>query len=87
MLILTDGAPSIPEVNAEGAATAAATSAKNQDTFIIPILIEDPDYQYAPQVKYLEDNISSDGTVFVADFGGLGSLVDTVFDQVTCQAD
>ena len=85
ILILTDGAPTIPEFNAEEAATAAAKNAMNKDTFIIPVLIEDPRFQ-TPEVKYLENNISSDGKVFVADFGGLGNLQDAVFEQVTCQA-
>ena len=85
MLILTDGAPSVPQYTAEEAATAAANSAKNKDTFIIPVLIEDPRFQ-TPEVKYLENNISSDGKVFVADFDGLTDLQDAVFEQVTCQA-
>lgn len=86
MLIITDGAPSVPQWNAEAAARNAATDAKEQGTFIIPIMIEDPSFQYAPEVMFLRNDISSDGNVFVADFDGLGSISDAVFDLVTCSA-
>lgn len=84
MLIITDGAPSVPEDPA-AKATAAATDAKTAGTFIIPVLIEEPSYQTAEK-RFLENNISSDGQVFVADFDGLSSLQDVLFEQVTCQA-
>mmetsp|Transcript_17014 Transcript_17014/g.36663 ORF Transcript_17014/g.36663 Transcript_17014/m.36663 type:complete len:1197 (+) Transcript_17014:135-3725(+) len=84
MLIITDGAPSVP-ANAEEAATTAAINAKNQDTFIIPIFIEQNSFQTTEAI-FLKNDISSDGKVFVADFDGLTSLQDTVFEQVTCQA-
>jgi len=84
MLIITDGAPSVPEVDAEGAAANAATNAKNQDTFIIPVLIEEGTAQ--SPVAFLRDSISSDGNVFVADFDGLANIENSLFEQVTCQA-
>jgi len=86
MLIITDGAPSVPAVNAGGAATTAALNAKLQDTFIIPVLIEEPNSLYGQEVSFLTNNISSDGKVFVSDFDGLNSLQDSLFEQITCQA-
>lgn len=88
MLILTDGAPSVPEFPSDPAleASNAANNAKDKGTFIIPILIEDLGNQNADEASYLKDEISSDGNVFIADFDGLSSLEDTVFEQVTCQA-
>lgn len=84
MLILTDGEPTEPQ-NAEAAARNAAADAKAQGTFIIPIMIEPPS-QNSPEVIFLRNDISSDGNVFVADFDGLSSLSDAVFDQVACQS-
>lgn len=86
MLLITDGAPSVPDTNAPLITANAATDAKNQGTFIIPILIESPTSQYIQEVDFLRNNISSDGNVFVADFDGLTEIQDTVFDQVTCQS-
>jgi len=85
MLILTDGAPSVPEFNAQDVAATAAMNAQLKDTFIIPVFIEEPNSPYEPEVSFLTDNISSDGNVFVADFDGLDDLQDTLFEQVTCQ--
>lgn len=85
MLVITDGAPSVPEFNAQGAAINAANQAKNQDTFIIPILIEESSNQ-SPELTFLQNSISSDGKVFVADFDGLANIEDSLFEQVTCQA-
>ena len=79
LLIITDGSP-----NTRLEASAAASEARSEGTFIIPILIEE-DTQ--PQnVMFLEDKISSDGRVFVSTFDGLNSLQDAIFEQVTCQA-
>lgn len=86
MLVITDGAPSAPAANPAGVAAIAATNAKNQGTFIIPVFIEDPNNQNSPQSMYLKNSISSDGKVFVADFDGLTSLQESIFEQVTCQA-
>jgi len=85
MLILTDGYPSLPSGNPEGSATNAATKAKNKGTFIIPVFIEDPNSQNNQAVNFLKNSISSDGSLFLADFTGLTALQETVFDQVTCQ--
>lgn len=85
MLIITDGEPSIPAPDPKGSAVTAATSAKNQNTFIIPVFIEENSFQ-TPEATFLQNDISSDGKVFVADFDGLTNLQDTVFEQVTCQA-
>jgi len=79
LLIITDGSP-----NTRLEASAAASEARSEGTFIIPILIEE-DTQ--PQnVMFLEDKISSDGRVFVSTFDGLNDLQDAIFEQVTCQA-
>ena len=86
MLIITDGAPSVPTINPEGEATTAALNAKLKGTFIIPIFIEPPNSIFAPEVSFLTSNISSDGQVYVSDFDGLNSLQDAIFEQVTCQA-
>jgi len=86
MLILTDGAPSVPGSlqNARNVATAAAQDAIGKETFIIPVLIEEPNpFDFA--VTYLRNNISSDGKVFLSDFEGLNDLQETLFEQVTCQ--
>jgi len=86
MLIITDGAPSVPRFDAQGAATTAAGNAKVQDTFIIPVFIDEETFQFVPEVTFLKNNISSDGQVFVTDFDGLKNLQDAIFEQVTCQA-
>ncbi|KAL9182742.1 hypothetical protein ACHAXT_004021 [Thalassiosira profunda] len=85
LLVITDGAPSVPESDPEDAAISAAAQAKLQDSFIIPVLIEES-FGQSPELTFLENNISSDGKVFVADFDGLGSIADSLFEQVTCQA-
>lgn len=86
LLIITDGAPSVPAFNAMGWAKTAADNAKIQDTFIIPVLIEESYWQFAPEKLFLENDISSDGKLFVANFEGLVNLQDSLFEQVTCQA-
>ena len=86
MLVITDGAPSVPDFNPALVATDAATIAKNQDTFIIPVLIEESRFGFSYEENFLKNSISSDGKVFVADFNGLNDLQDALFEQVTCQA-
>ena len=86
MLVITDGAPSVPDLFAASVTTAAATNAKNQDTFIIPVLIEESRFGFSYEENFLKNSISSDGKVFVADFTGLNDLQDALFEQVTCQA-
>ena len=86
IMLITDGAPSVPTKDAPLITELAATDVKNQGTFIVPILIEDPANQFIPEVAFLKNRISSDGKVFVADFDGLGDIQDAVFDQVTCQS-
>ena len=85
MLILTDGLPSIPEDDPGNAAIDAATNAMDKGTFIIPILLE-ASSQNSPEADFLRDAISSDRNLFLADFDSLIGLKDTVFEQVTCQA-
>eukprot|EP00581_Thalassiosira_minuscula_P000463 CAMPEP_0183744364 /NCGR_PEP_ID=MMETSP0737-20130205/65691_1 /TAXON_ID=385413 /ORGANISM="Thalassiosira miniscula, Strain CCMP1093" /LENGTH=1442 /DNA_ID=CAMNT_0025980005 /DNA_START=145 /DNA_END=4473 /DNA_ORIENTATION=- len=88
MLIITDGAPSVPSslISAQNAARNEALDAENQDTFIIPVLIEEPDENSQGEVDFLSNSISTDGKVFVSDFDGLQNIEQSVFDQVTCQA-
>ena len=79
LLIITDGSP-----KSRLLASAAAADARSEGTFIVPILIEEDTQQ--DNIVFLESKISSDGRVFVTTFGGLNSLQDAIFEQVTCQA-
>jgi len=79
LLLITDGNPSEPENLPEIAATEAATNAKSEGIFIIPVMIK----QW--QQPYLQ-GISSDGTVFDAsDFNALDTLLERLLEQVSCQ--
>jgi hypothetical protein len=82
ILIITDGYPSQPTSDPVGNAKAAAIDAKNKGTFIIPILIE-PTVAGDPAVQLLKE-ISSDGQVFLTDFGSIGGLQEVMFEQVVC---
>ena len=82
MLIITDGRPSLPRNDPETPAETAATVAKKQGTFIIPVLIEQTREQ-DPSLAFMQ-KISSDGEVFLSDFEGLSSLQDSLLNQVSC---
>lgn len=82
IMLITDGVPSEPDVNPEGAAETAARLVKNDETFITPVFISPKnDWSALSFMKRL----SSDGRVFdVTDFGSLNSLQQTLVDQVSC---
>lgn len=82
LLIITDGSPTMPQVNPVGEAKAAASAAKNKGTFVIPIFIE-PTGEDDPAVQLMKE-ISSDGEVFLTDFKSIVNLKDTLFEQVIC---
>lgn len=84
MLVITDGAPSVPEFGAEEAAADAATNAKDQDTFIIPVFIEEGTAQ-SPELSFLRNSISSDGEVFTTSFADLVNLQVSISNQITCK--
>ena len=82
MLLITDGVSSEPRFDPAGAATAAATTAKADGTFIIPVFIsQNNDWSAYRFMKRL----SSDNNVFdVTGFAGLNSLLDRLVEQVSC---
>mmetsp|Transcript_35757 Transcript_35757/g.60966 ORF Transcript_35757/g.60966 Transcript_35757/m.60966 type:complete len:752 (+) Transcript_35757:58-2313(+) len=82
IMLVTDGESSEPDYDPEGAALAAASSAKYDGTFIIPVFISpDNDWDAFAFMRKL----SSDGKVFdVTDFGSLNMLQDRLVDQVSC---
>eukprot|EP00579_Thalassiosira_antarctica_P032499 CAMPEP_0202001590 /NCGR_PEP_ID=MMETSP0905-20130828/7656_1 /ASSEMBLY_ACC=CAM_ASM_000554 /TAXON_ID=420261 /ORGANISM="Thalassiosira antarctica, Strain CCMP982" /LENGTH=916 /DNA_ID=CAMNT_0048558319 /DNA_START=165 /DNA_END=2915 /DNA_ORIENTATION=- len=82
IMLITDGVSSEPEFDPEGAAEAAAVSAKNDGTFIIPVFISSSNDWSA--LAFMR-RLSSDGEVFdVTDFDSLNSLQDRLVDQVSC---
>jgi len=83
IMLITDGISSEPFLDPEGEAENAATSAKSDGTFIIPIFIS----PYANDWSALAfmSRLSSDGKVFdVTDFESLDGLQDRLVDQVSC---
>jgi len=83
IMLITDGISSEPFWDPEGEAEEAATSAKSDGTFIIPIFIS----PYANDWSALAfmSRLSSDGKVFdVTDFESLNGLQDRLVDQVSC---
>lgn len=84
IMLVTDGVPTIPEYNPQAAATDAADDAKDAGTFVIPVFIS-PTYD-VDTIEFMS-GLSSDGQVFdVSDFGSLGSLQDSLVNQVSCQS-
>jgi hypothetical protein len=82
IMLITDGLSSVPEFDPEGAAEAAATEAKSDGSFIIPVFIS-PDNDLSA-LEFMS-RLSSDGIVFdVSDFDTLSSLQDKLIDQVSC---
>ena len=82
IMLITDGVPSKPEYDPEGAAEAAARTVKTEDTFIIPVFISS---FYDEDALAFMSRLSSDGKVFdVTDFTSLNSLQDSLVDQVSC---
>mmetsp|Transcript_16646 Transcript_16646/g.30126 ORF Transcript_16646/g.30126 Transcript_16646/m.30126 type:complete len:208 (+) Transcript_16646:3879-4502(+) len=82
IMLITDGVSSEPGLDPEGAAEAAASSAKRDGTFIIPIFISPRNDLSA--LAFMR-RLSSDGKVFdVTDFGSLDRLQDSLVNQVSC---
>ena len=82
IMLITDGVPTEPGFDPEGAAELAASTAKSDDTFIIPVFIS-PFYDESA-LAFMR-RLSSDGKVFdVTDFASLNSLQDSLVDQVSC---
>lgn len=82
IMLVTDGVSTEPEFEPEAAAEEAATSAKSNGTFIIPVFIS-PTNDW--DALAFMSRLSSDGEVFdVTDFDSLNSLQDRLVDQVSC---
>lgn len=83
MLLITDGYPSEPEDMPRAYAEAAATAAKSDGVFIVPITIR---LQFTPEPTPYLQRISSDGTALfdVTDFDVLAGLEEDVLAQVSC---
>lgn len=82
IMLVTDGVSSEPDFDPFGAAEVAATSAKFDGTFIIPVFISSNNDWGAQEFM---QSLSSDGKVFdVTSFAGLNSLLDRLVDQVSC---
>jgi Mg-chelatase subunit ChlD len=83
MLLITDGYPSEPKDMPKESAEVAATEAKANGVFIIPIAIQ---LQFSPEPTPYLQSISSDGTVFDAsDFDLLDGIEEDLLAQVSCQ--
>ena len=83
MLLITDGYPSVPVDTPQASAEAAATAAKSDGVFIIPITIK---LQFTPEPTPYLQRISSDGTALdVSDFGVLDGIEKELIAQVSCQ--
>jgi len=81
---VTDGYPSVPSERPRPVTVKAANAAKDKGTFMIPIFVEQTGLN-DPAVALMKE-ISSDGQVFLTDFGSIVSLKDIVFEQVICNA-
>lgn len=82
IVLVTDGESSEPGFDPEGAAEAAATAAKADGTFIVPVFISP--YNDWSALSFMR-RLSSDGRVFdVTDFDSLGSLQEKLIEQVSC---
>jgi len=84
ILLMGVGTPSVPEVNPLEAAATAAMNARNQNTAIVPILIEEPTSADDSNVLYLKNEISSDGQVFASDLVDLNNLRERLFEHLIC---
>lgn len=83
IVVVTDGVPSQPDFDPDGAALRAATLAKNDGAFIIPVFIS-PNNNDWSAYDFMR-SISSDMKVFdVTDFGKLDGLQDQLVNQVSC---
>ncbi|KAL7543665.1 hypothetical protein ACHAXR_012971 [Thalassiosira sp. AJA248-18] len=87
LLLVTDDVSSAPDSDAQGAAELAATSAKLDGTFIIPVFIRGRD-KYCINCLLTDTELafmrrlSSDGKVFVVtDFDSLNSLQDQLVEE------
>lgn len=86
MILITDKIPSEPQNAPEGspqeAAQEAASQAKDDGTFIIPVMMQ---ASGDISVAYLRE-LGSDGLLFgLTNFGLLSSLRNTLLEQISCQ--
>lgn len=82
IMLITDGVPSEPIFDPEGAAELTATRAKSDGTIIIPVFIS-PFNDWT--ARAFMRRLSSDGKVFdVTDFDSLNSLQERLVEQVSC---
>lgn len=82
LVLVTDGVPSEPAADPEGAAAAAARRAKEDGIVVVPVFIA-PDNDRSA-LAFMR-GLSSDGTVFdVTDFGSLNNVLDKLVNQVSC---
>lgn len=82
LVLVTDGVPSEPAADPEGAAAAAARAARDDGIVIVPVFIA-PDND-GSALSFMR-GLSSDGEVFdVTDFASLDSVRDRLVQQVSC---
>ena len=82
MMLITDGVPTTLDNDQEGAATLAASQAKEDGMFIIPVFISP---RFDADVLSFMSGLSSDGKVFdVMDYESLDTLKDRLLEEVSC---
>lgn len=84
MMLITDGVPTTPENDPEGAALTEAMQAKEDGVFIIPVFIS-PRYDANAFSFMSELSSARDGEVFdVVDYESLDTLKDRLLEEVSC---
>jgi len=83
MMLITDGVPTTPENDPEGAAMSEAIKAKEENgVFIIPVFISP---RYDEDALSFMRGLSSDDKVFdVVDYESLETLKDRLLEEVSC---
>ena len=84
MMLITDGVPTTPENDPEGAALLEAMQAKEDGVFIIPVFIS-PRYDANAFSFMSELSSARNGEVFdVVDYESLDTLKDRLLEEVSC---
>jgi hypothetical protein len=84
MMLITDGVPTTPENDPEGAALTEAMQAKEDGVFIIPVFIS-PRYDANAFSFMSELSSARGGEVFdVVDYESLDTLKDRLLEEVSC---
>lgn len=84
MMLITDGVPTTPENDPEGAALTEAMKAKEDGVFIIPVFIS-PRYDANAFSFMSELSSARGGEVFdVVDYESLDTLKDRLLEEVSC---